>query len=264
MSALLAVARAELTKIVTLRSVWLTLGAVLAIQVLVSALSLSLYADAVAAITPDGMIEIFVGQPQEAEQAMLESLVASSLQMCIFLPVVAAVVAGQELRGRQLRTSLLAVPARGRLMTAKLVAATVFLLVPASLVALVSAVFTHLAVQEWKPGLVVSPAALSAQARFIAFAVALCLVTYAITLAARSIVVAVVAAVILTTVTMGQLVAPGLDRWLPVSAGRNLLLDPVSTPDLTSGPVLAALVLVAWVLVTGTGAGASLARRDAP
>lgn len=260
----MAPARAELTKIVTLRSVWLTLGAVLAIQVLVGATSLSLYADAVAAITSDGIIEIFVGQPQEAQQAMLESLVASSLEMCIFLPVVAAVVAGQEFRGSQLRTSMLAVPSRGRLVAAKLVAAGIFLLLPALLVAAVSSLFTYLAVREWQPGLVASQVALSAQGRFVVFAVALCLVTYAVTLVTRSVVTAVVVAVVLTAMAMSQVLAPTLDRWLPVSAGRNLLLDPVSTPDLTSGPVLAVAVLAAWVVVMGLAAGAAFMRREAP
>lgn len=264
MSAHVAVVRSELTKIITLRSVWLTLGGVLALQVLVGAMSVSLYSDAVAAMTPDGIIEIFVGQPQDAEQAMLESLVASSLEMCIFLPVVAAVIAGQEFRGRQLRTSLLAVPARGQLVTAKLVAAGVFLLLPALLVAAVSTLFTYLAVRQWQPGLVVSEAALSAQARFVVFAVALCLVTYAVTLVTRSVVVAVMVAVVLTAVAMSQALAPTLDRWLPVSAGRNLLLDPVSTPDLTSGPTLAVAVLATWVVVLGIVAGAAFTRREAP
>lgn len=264
MSAFVAAVRAELDKTVTLRGVWLTLGAVLAVQVLVGANALSLYADAVADMAPDGTIEVFVGQRQPAEQAMLESLVGASLEMCLFLPVVAAVVAGQEYRGRQLRTSLLAVPARGRLMTAKLVAAAVFSLVPAALVAGVAALFTWLAVRDWRPGLVVSPEALTAQGRFVAFAVALSLVTYAVTVLARSVVVAVATSVVLTAVTMSQVLGAGADRWLPVSAGRNLLLDPATSPDLSSGPALAVLVLVAWVVAAGTGAGLVLARQEAP
>ncbi|GII84509.1 hypothetical protein Ssi03_24990 [Sphaerisporangium siamense] len=56
--------------------------------------------------------------------------------------------------------------------------------------------------------------------------------------------------------------SPALDALLPVSAGRNLLLDPAGD-DLTAGPWHPAAVLVAWPLIATLAAGVLLARRDA-
>ncbi|ACZ29138.1 hypothetical protein Xcel_0097 [Xylanimonas cellulosilytica DSM 15894] len=256
--------RAELTKIGTQRSVWVAMGVVLAIQVFAGWQALSLYAGAVARMTPDGIVEVFTGQPQAANQAMIENLVSSSLEMSMFLPVVAALLAGQEFQHRQLRTSLLAVPARGHLVAAKLASATVFLLVPVLLVVATSTTFTYLAIKDWNPGLLLEPAALRGQVGFVGYALALCLVTAAVTMLARSTVVAIVTVVVLTVISMAQVLPAAVDALLPVSAGRNLLLDPVSATDLTGGATLAAVVLVGWVVITAASAAVSIARRDAP
>jgi len=263
-SALAAATRAELSKIRTWRRLWLVTGLVLGLQLLVGAQAMGLYAEAVAGITPDGRIEIFAGVREPAYPAMTEALVASSLQMSIFLPVLTAVLAGREVRGRQLGLCLLAVPRRGRLLTAKILAAAAYLLATALLIAAISSVFTHLAVRDWDPGLLVSAGALRGQAEFLAFAVLLGVTTYAIAVAVRRTLVAILAALALITVTMTQVLAgrPGLDALFPLSAGRNLLLNPAAT-ELTAGPWHALLVLVGWALVTSLIAGVSLARRDA-
>lgn len=256
--------RAELTKTLSQRSVWIAIAILLGLQILVGAQTLPLYSDAVSAITPDGIIEVFEGQPQPADQAMVESLVSSSLEMTLFLPVVAVLLVGQEFKNRQLRTSVLAVPARGRLMAAKLASATAFFLVPVLLVAAVSAVFTFLAVKDWKPGLLFEPAALSGQVQFIGFALAACLLAAGITMVARSVVVAAVVVVVMAMLSYAQAAPAAIDPFLPVSAGRNLLLDATTSTDLTSTPGVATLVLLAWVVVTGTAAALTVARRDAP
>ena len=263
MSAAAAAARAELTKIVTLRSVWLVLGAILALQLLVEVQAVGLYADAVAAITADGTIEIFTGQREPAEAAMREALHASSLQMSVFLPVLAAVLGAQEFRGRQLGLSVLAVPRRGRLLAAKIVAAAGYLMLAALLIAGISTTFSYLAVRAWQPGLPLSAAALRGQAAFVAYAVLLCLVTYAIAVIARGALVAIGVSLALVTVTMTQVFAGtlGLDALFPVSAGRNLLLNP-ATNELTAGPGHALLVLAGWALLSSLAAGITLARRD--
>lgn len=220
MIALMAPIRAELTKIVTLRSVWLVFAAVLGLQILVDAQALSLYADAVSKITEDGMIEIFVGQPEPAEAAMIDGLVASSLEMSVFLPSLAAVMAGQEFRGRQFGLSVLAVPRRGRLIAAKLAAAAVFLLLAALSIVAVSTTFTYLAVKDWDPGLLLTAEAVLGQTKFVAFSVLFCLAVYAITLITRSTLVAILVSVALVAVSMAQAFAnvPGVDALLPVSA----------------------------------------------
>ncbi len=257
--------RAELTKNLTLRTAWLVLGAILALQLLVEVQALGLYADAVSKITPDGLIEIFVGQREPAEAAMLDGLVAASLQMSVFLPCLAAVLAGQEFRSRQLGLTVLAVPRRGRLIAAKTVAAAICLLVAAALIAAISTTFNYLAIKDWKPELLLTSDAVTGQVKFLAYAVLVCLVTYAITVLTRSTLVGIVVSVALVAVTMTQVLAsasPALDALLPISAGRNLLLNPAMS-DLTSSPQRAGLVLVGWALLATVAAGVALARRDA-
>ncbi len=265
MSAALAASRAELTKIVSARAVWLLSGVIVALHLLVSAANLGATADAVAAVTPAGTIEIFAGDPQPARRAMIEYLVASSFQMCLFVPVVAAVIAGQEFRSGQLGQSLLAVPHRGRLLGAKFLAAAGYLLALSVTIAAISAGFMYLAVKDWEPGLPVSAGAWSGQAAFLAFSILTGLTTLAITVIARSTLTGVAVTVGLAVLTMSQLgaaVTPRLDAVLPMSAGRNLLLDPAAA-DLSAGPGHALVVLLLWPLVTGTLAWLTVRLRDA-
>jgi hypothetical protein len=184
--------------------------------------------------------------------------------MSVFLPALAAVIAGQEFRGGQLGLTVLAVPRRGRLLGAKLLAAAGYLTLAAVLIATISTVFSYLGVKDRYPGLPVSADAIAGQATFILYAVLLGLSTYAIAVIARSTLVAIGVSLALITVTMTQVLAgaPGLDALLPVSAGRNLLLNP-ATGHLTSSPPQAVLVLVGWALVTSLLAGVTLVRRDA-
>jgi ABC-type transport system involved in multi-copper enzyme maturation permease subunit len=265
MSATLAATRAELTKIVSARAVWLLSGAIIAVHLLLSAANLGATSDAVAAITPAGTIEIFAGDPQPARRALIEYLVASSFQMCLFVPGVAAVIAGQEFRSGQLGQSLLAVPRRGRLIVAKFLAAAGLLMLLSVTIAAISAVAMCLAVNDWDPGLPASADAWSGQAAFLAFSLLTGLTTLAITIIARSTLIGVVVTVGLAVAAMTQLVAavaPSLDALLPMSAGRNLLLDPAAG-DLSAGPGHALVVLLLWPLVTGVLAWLSVRRRDA-
>lgn len=264
MNALLAATGAELTKIRTRRSVWVITGIILTLQVLVLAQALGRYAQAVAGISPDGIIEVFAGQPEPAVGAMLQSLVGSSFQMTQFLPVIAAVIAGEEFRGRQLGLSVLAVPRRGRLLVAKSLAASAHLLLTAVLVAAISTAFTYLAVKDWKPGLVVSADAFAGQAKFVGYTLLSGLITFALTIIARSVLTGIVITVALLAVTLSQALAaaaPALDALFPLSAGRNLLLEGAAN-DLTAGPVHALAVLIGWSMVTTLVAGLTL-RRDA-
>ncbi|GAA4603510.1 hypothetical protein BJY16_004643 [Actinoplanes octamycinicus] len=257
--------RAEVAKIVTLRSTWLATGLILALHVLVQSANLGVTRDAVAAITPRGTIELFLGDPQPARRALLEMLVASSLQIGIFLPVLGAMIGGQEFRARQLGQSLLAAPRRGRLMLAKTVAAAGFLLLVAMVVAAISAGFLHAAARDWDPGLVISADAWRGQAKFLAFAVLTGLVSLAFTVLGRGTLPGVLSTVGLTTLTMTQVLAgpaPALDALLPLSAGRNLLLDPAAA-ELSAGPGQALAVLTGWAVLALAAAGMALSRRDA-
>ena len=261
----MAAARAECTKAISLPSTWIATGVILALHVLIQAANLGPNADAVAAITPNGTIEIFAGDPQPAHRALVGFLVASSFQMGLFLPVLAAVIAGPEFRGRQLGQSLLAVPRRGRLVLAKAIAAGGFLALVSALVAAISVGFLYAATRSWDPGLTVSADAWLGQAKFLAFAVSSGLVTVALTGLARSTLLGIVLTLALTALTMTQLpaaVSPFLDSLLPLSAGRNLLLDPAAN-ELSAGPGQALVVLVVWPVAAMTAAAVALTRRDA-
>lgn len=265
MSAVLAATRAELTKIYTLPSVWLTTGAILALQILVSIPAMGLAADAVANITPDGTIEIFIGQPQPATRALTEYLVASSFQMSVFLPVLAAIIAGQEFRSRQLGLTVLAVPRRGRLLVAKTLAAAAYLAVVAILIVAISTAVLYDAVRDWNPGLLLTDAVFLGHAKFVAFAVLFPLIGFAATIVGRGVLAGILVSVALIGVTMTQVLAataPAVDALLPVSAGRNLLLDP-ELSDLQAGPAHALTVLIGWTLAAVVAAGITLHRRDA-
>jgi hypothetical protein len=262
---MLAAVRAELTKILTLRVTWIVTGGILALHLLVNVANLGHFSTAAAGITPDGLIELFAGRPRPAHRAIVDLQVAASLQMGLFLPGLAAVLAGQEFRAHQLGRSLLAVPRRGVLITAKTVAVAAYLLFVSVLIAGISTAVLYVAVRDWDPGVVVSGAALLGQARFLAFAVLWGLVGYAVTLIARSTLIGVVASVALIAVTMTQVLAglaPALDALFPLSAGRNLLLNPEEN-RLTAGPAHALAVLLLWPLLTVAVAGLLLHRRDA-
>ncbi|GAA3140261.1 hypothetical protein GCM10010466_34180 [Planomonospora alba] len=261
-----AAVRAELTKIVTLRAVWLVTGAVVGLHLLLWTQNIDAETEAVDGITADGMIERFPGTVRPAREALAEYLAASSFQMCLFLPFTAAVIGGQEFRAGQLGASLLAVPRRGLLVGAKTLATGGFLLSAAAVIAAISTAFMYGATRGWDPGLVVSAQAWAAQAKFLAYAVLSGLVTFAVTLIARSTLAGVLVTVVLTALTMSQVLAafaPALDALVPLSAGRNLILLPGEDLRLSAGPAHAMAVLVAWPLLATVTAAVLLTRRDA-
>lgn len=261
----LAATRTELTKILTLPSAWIVTGIILALHGLIQLQASGLFSEAVAEITPDGVIEVFIGQPRAATDEILGLLVSSSLQAGLFLPMLAAVIAGQEFRWKQLGPTLLAVPRRGLMTAAKLLATALYVLALAIVVSAISTGFMYLAVRDWNPGLLVSAEAFAGHARFLAFAVLSSLTWLAITLIARSTLTGIMIAVGLVAITMTQLLAasaPDVDALLPFSAARNLLFDP-GINNLTAGPGHGLLVLTGWAVATATAAGIVLSRRDA-
>ncbi|MEV6345455.1 hypothetical protein [Actinoplanes sp. NPDC051851] len=265
LAAVRASVRAEFTKIITMRSVWIATAVILALHLLIQRANLGSNTAAVTAITPQGTIEIFTGDPEPARGALLDLMVAGSFQMVLFLPVLAALIAGQEFRSRQLDRTLLAVPHRGRLVIAKTIAAAGFLTVVAVLIAMISIFFLYAATRAWDPGLATSADALCGQAGFLALAVLTGLVGLAFTMLGRGTLAGIGATVVLTVLTMTRLLArlsPALDAMLPLSAGRNLLLNPAQN-TLSSGPAPALIVLLLWPLVTLTATGIVLYRQDA-
>lgn len=267
MTGALSLVSSEVTKIRTLPGVWLAAGILLALHVLVLQVQSSFYVRAVSDITPAGMIEIIPGLPEPAGPAIVGDVVAASLQVGLFVCVLGAVAAGSEFRTGQLGSSVLAVPSRLSLVVAKTVATGLCALVVGLTMAAASTASMYVAVRSWDPTILVSPAALAGQARFLLFVVTSTITAASITLIARRALVGVLAVGVLISLTVTQVVAAlasGVDALLPVSAARNLLLTPgPGEVPLTAGPVQGALVLVGWAVVTTIAAALTLQRRDA-
>jgi hypothetical protein len=191
--------------------------------------------------------------------------VASSFQSALFLPVIGAIIAGAEFRGGQVGVSVLAVPGRGRFLAGKAIAVALYTALVALVIAGLSTVFMYLAVRDWDPSILWSAAALTGQARFLLFTVAYTLTVFAIATIARRTLAGIIAIVLFLGLTMSQVFAafaPAIDALTPMSAGRNLLLDPASN-SLTASPLQATIVITGWAVVSLLAAGIVLSRRDA-
>ena len=244
---------AELLKIRTLRSAWVVAGIILTIHLTVSLQNIGLTRDAVDRIGPDGLIEVFIGERRPAGAELIALLVGSSAQLSLFLPVLAAVIAGQEFRAGQLGATLLAVPRRGRLLAAKSLAFGAHLLVVLLVMIGVSNATMYAAIKDWNPGLLLTADAVRGQGKFVIFALLYSLLSYALTMIVRSTLIGIVITTGLMAVTMAQVAGP-INNLLPLSAGLNLM------QGLTS-PYPALAVIVGWALVAVLGAWLALERR---
>ncbi|MEY9211674.1 hypothetical protein NI17_009280 [Thermobifida halotolerans] len=123
--------------------------------------------------------------------------------------------------------------------------------------------FMYLGVGDWNPALLWSTEALTGQGRFLLYAVLMTLTGFAAPLLARRNLTGIIAVTVLIALTMAQLFAavPAADALLPLSAARNLLLEP-TTNVLTASPAHGAAVLVGWAVLT-VAAAVALHRWDA-
>lgn len=260
-----AVLRSEFTKLFTSRTAVLTAAIIIGTYGLLLIAPATLFAEAVAAMAPDGTIEIFVGERTDARSALTEQLLASTVQAAMFVPIVGAVLGGLEFRQGQSGTALVAVPARGRLFASKVIVGTVFLTVVAVVTAILTSGMMLLVVWPVDPAIVLAPEALIGQGRFVLFTVLYSLTAFAASFAFRRTFVAIVGLALLTALTLSQVltaVSPVLDAIVPLSAGRNFLLDPATT-SLTASPDAGLVVITAWALSGLGGAYLVFAIRDA-
>jgi ABC-2 type transport system permease protein len=263
---MLSITGSELTKIGTVRSTWITLGILLTLHILILQLQLDTYAEAVANITGDGMIELIPGRPEPAAAALIADLTAWPIQVGIFTCVLGVLTTGHEFRNGHIGTSTLAVPSRTTLVAAKTAATALIAFVFGAALTVIAVAHMYVAVRAWDPSILWQPTTLMGYARFQLFIVAFTLIGCAITLLTRRTMTALVLCGLLIGLTMTQILAalaPRIDALLPVSAARNLLLRPDLGAPLTSDPGAAALVLVAWALITSLLATFVLTRRDA-
>ena len=158
------------------------------------------------------------------------------------LVLLAVLVSGQEYEGRQVATSLVAMPQRGALQGAK-VCALVAAAVPAATATVGAAHLTAWAVGAARGVPVVAPdpgRTLGA----VGYLVALCLLAHAAATLLRGAVPALVAVLSLTLIVSPLLgAATEHARWLPDRAAWQLL----QPDDRVLGPAGGAMVALAWV-----------------
>lgn len=223
--------RTELRKLAGLPSAWVAAGLGLCFPALLVTLS----SRNVPASPDDGFMQLTVG--------VLGPLVLGTI------------AAGSEYRGGQLRTSLLCVPSRLRLLAAKTAAVMLTVAVTAAL----SAVLTLAVAGALRGG------AGPRIAGVVVYWVLGALLAYGITLLTRSGILPLTVLIVNTTaVSFSYLltkVTP-LAAFLPDLAGARMYLHDMDTPgDL--GPVTGGLVMAAWVAALLGIAGYVFHRRDA-
>lgn len=169
--------------------------------------------------------------------------------------VLGTVAAGSEYRGGQIRTSLVCVPSRLRLLAAK----TGAVVLTVAVTAVVSAVLT-LAVAGTLTG-----GAGPRIAGVVVYWVLDALLAYGITLLTRSGILPLTVMIVNTTaVSFTYLltkVTP-LAAYLPDMAGAHMFIHDMHTPD-DLAPLTAGLVMAAWVAALLAVAGYVFHRRDA-
>ncbi len=265
---MVAVVRSELTKALTLPSVWVMTLLLTAVLLLFQFQSFTFNQELVANLRGDGTSEVD-GLLTVADTSVFTDYVAYIFNPAILTPLLGAVIGGAEFRTGQFGMSVLAVPDRGRLLAGKLIAVALQVLILCVIWVGVAKALLHLAVRgsDALVGGVWSPRFLLADSRVLLFMVAATVFIYTLTLIARKTLVGVIVTVLLIMVTMTQvlaLVSPAVDALTPFSAARNLVLagSDVAVP-LTGSPARGAAVLLTWAVVACVAAVASVLRRDA-
>ncbi|MCI2958728.1 ABC transporter permease [Agromyces atrinae] len=237
----------EWTKALTLRSVQ---GTILAALIVAPALALA------SGLAFDAALAEARSFPVEAHGFQT----AGFGQPLIIL--LAALITGSEYLGGQLRTTLVATPRRGRVFIAKLVVITALTLVIAVLSTSASVALAHaalgvhgLAMTEFTAGIAWNLVGVAVNYTLMA------LISAAITVIARTIIVALVTLVPLVLGVTISLVGtiPAL-RYLPDLAGIQLV---TSYPGIgLLDPVTGGMVMAAWAVSLGSVAGIAFHRRD--
>lgn len=260
--------RSEFTKIITLPSVWIVTGILLAIGLFFQYQGMSVTLETLETLDANGM-HWWYGRPIDAELDLFSTMGAVIFNPAIFFIILGAVIAGAEFRTGQLGLSVLAVPSRTRFVIGKTIATTLYALIIGLIFAAMTFFFTYLSVKNWQPNLIWRPEALMQTAGGILFIVAITLMTLGITLITRRTLRGILVMGGAIVVTTSQVIAsfvPTLDALTPISAARNLLLQSdtgIPGPPFSSSPEMGALVLAGWIVLMFSISMATIQRRDA-
>lgn len=241
------VVRAEVFKLRTTRSTWLTSLAAMVFLL--------------------GLSAIRVPRAETGADVLPDALAGSIFVMVIFGGF-GAVIGAREFGTGLIRTSLAAVPRRGTLVAGKLVA-LLLVVVPVALVGIAASVFlADVIVPKGLPGVALSdPATLAtigAQTASIALAAALGL-GLGVIMRSSAGGVATTIGVFMVLPILASLVLPAswshIYDYLPSEAAASM--TSVGQPTEGLSPATGAVVYVVWVLVSLAGAVLLMNRRDA-
>lgn len=261
---LLAAVKAELTKALTLRSWWIGVAVLLALNIYFAQMNASLLVE-LSATMDNGYFIDFDGRRESFERAVTDSILASPYQSAaMFLPLVIAIVVGHEYREHQILLSVTAVPNRSRLVIAK-ICAVVLLTSTVVLIAFISSdVILLLLLPDPAPSIITSGAGILIAGKILLYAITMCLVAGALTTIFRNTIPALVVIVLILLLSLsGALgaLAPGLDNILPMIGAKTLLFGYANDSDsFTAGQGM--FLLAVWLISAVTAWLAVFRKRD--
>lgn len=246
----------ELTKLLTLRPIWITASITVAVDVLAAWSQAGAVADAIRS-----------GDPSLAPGTVPETVgfewVALGL---IGIIVIGVVAASSEYSSGQLSTTFVAVPNRLRLFCSKVVALAILV----ALVGVITVPLLSLLSQLGLGDLSVIDGALPASllqrwAGAVVYWVAISLISFAIATLLRQALIPLLALIVISQLSLLQLLLSPAFAYLPTIAGVQLFDPGLVTgayPDATLGLPVAAAVTVGWTLVLLVVAAHRFLRRD--
>lgn len=258
--------RAELTKALTLRSWWVGVGVVLALTVYFAYINASLLVETAAATWDTGVFRDIDGTSVPVARAVGDAILASPYQSAaFFLPLLIAMMAGQEYRNQQFFLTVAAVPDRRVLFAAKIAAVALLAVGVTIMTSLVNAAVLLALLPSDGDAMVLSATSLEVFAKVALYAVTIGVFAAALTSIVRSTLWALVASVVLYGLTASQLleaVSPVLHHASPMIGAQTFLFGYAVDPD-APGTAAGVVILLGWLVVAASVWCATLVRRDA-
>lgn len=256
--------RAELFKTLTLRSWWVGVALIMALNIYFAHMGASLLAE-LSTTLRDGHFIAFDGQHTSYERAAMDTILASPYQsVALFLPLLVAATSGHEYRTHQVLTSAAAVPVRLRLVGAKVLSTVLW----SSVVTLVAFTASDIVLLLFLPGpaipIVLSMSGFLVGAKVVVYAVLMALFADALTHIFRSSLPALVCVVLLLVLALTgalEAIASGLGNVLPMIGAQTFLFGyPRNEMSLTGGQGVA--LLIGWAAVAVSVWAIIFRRRD--
>ncbi|MFI0433892.1 MAG: ABC transporter permease [Candidatus Nanopelagicales bacterium] len=260
--------RSEWVKLITTRSVLISLAAVVLVMVGLGAMAASVATGAISAPTPPGAPSGAGGPGAFSGQDPVTTVLTGANLAVLIVGVVGVLVGSREFTSGLIRTSLAAAPGRLRVLTAKVVA-FLGMSVPAALVSVLAAFFVGMAVLGAGDAATVGlfdSGVLRAVLGTAAYLVGIGLIGIALGVLLRSTAggIGVLVGGILIAPSLLQALLPesvsGTLKYLPSQAAGSFTSVTAGADSLSSGAGMA--VFGAWVLGLLALAGVALRRRD--